>query len=348
MPRVNRSVASPVLEANDRVVEAAVNDGSGAVDANAPARRPGRVSPNYSAVQDLLISKAFIHASTDLVNGKSQRGATFKGKIAESYNLVVAEQLRLDKEGYESTARVVKSVNYDLCIDEPPVEVQDPVASPYPARTGDALHRRFSVTISPAVSKFLGLERQNPKKSGESFDQWFARIAIMYKKRFEHDFIWRLCKEYLQNKPKFSQYMEDQDGKEKANKRPTGKKQQVALESDSAAIQAFSAKATEQILGVASGSNKENEEAKGAFYNSIGRLADMGSDYMFMQVADEATKAAMARSAGEKRVLRMEIELLELKKQKLQLMEETEASAAGTGQLFSTENMDDTDSDLSE
>jgi hypothetical protein len=344
MPRVNRYVASPVLEANERVVEAAVNDGSEAADATAPARRPGRVSPNYSAVQDLLISKAFIHASTDSVAGTSQRGATFKAKIAESYNLVVAEQLRLDKEGYESAARVVRSVNYDLGMNEPIDDVQDPVASPYPARTGDALHRRFSTTISPAVSKFLGLERQNPKKSGESFDQWFARIAIMYKKRFETDFIWRLCKEYLQNKPKFSQYMEDQDGKEKASKRPTGKKQQVALDSDSAAISAFSAKAAEQIVGVASSSNKENEAAKSGFFNSIGRLADMGSDYMFMQVADEETKAAMARTAGEKRVLRMEIELLELKKQKLLLMEETSDIATLTRPLF---NSDDTDSDSS-
>jgi hypothetical protein len=84
MPRANRHVASPVLEANERVVEAAVHDGSEAADTNAPARRAGRVSPNYSAVQDLLISKAFIHASTDSVNGTSQRGATFMAKDFES------------------------------------------------------------------------------------------------------------------------------------------------------------------------------------------------------------------------------------------------------------------------
>jgi hypothetical protein len=129
MPRVNRSVASPVLEANDHVVAAAANDGSAAADANAPARRPGRMSPKYSAVQDLLIAKAFIYASAGLVDGASQHGASFKAKIAESYNLVVAE----------SAARVVKSANYHLGLDDPIEDLPDPVASPYPARTGDAL-----------------------------------------------------------------------------------------------------------------------------------------------------------------------------------------------------------------
>jgi hypothetical protein len=139
MPRVNRSVASPVLEANDRVVAAAANDGSAAADANAPARHPGRVSPKYSAVQDLLIAKAFIYASAGSVDGASRHSASFKAKIAESYNLVVADQLRLDNEAYESAARVVKSANYHLGLDDPIEDLPDPVASPYPARTGDAL-----------------------------------------------------------------------------------------------------------------------------------------------------------------------------------------------------------------
>jgi hypothetical protein len=87
------------------------------------AASAGRKTPNYTPMQDLLVSEAFIIASEDAEKGSSQKGATFKNAIAKAYITVRAAQLQLDQESYQTSARIERSVNYAMgTADAPPNE----------------------------------------------------------------------------------------------------------------------------------------------------------------------------------------------------------------------------------
>jgi hypothetical protein len=278
----------------------------------------GRSSPNYSTVQDLLVSKAFILASEDAEHGVGQRGAAFKNALAVSYKTVVAAQLRLDRESYNNAARIQRSVHHTLGIADNSLEGAGAgLPSPYPDRNGDALLRRFTGHICPGVTKFLAFEKQFPGKSGTDKEIEFTRIAAIYKQRVGHDFIYRACLEYLRDKPKFLGYMNAEDARIK--KRPAGKKKTMEVLKNEAVIQSIAAKSAKDVVSVVADNDKENIEAKNSFYCGISGLVELGSNYMLMQVADEDTKKRMAKVAGETALMKMELELLEMKKKKQKL-----------------------------
>jgi hypothetical protein len=278
----------------------------------------GRNSPNYSTVQDLLISKAFILASEDAAHGVGQKGAAFKSALAVSYKAVVAAQLRLDRESYDNAARIQRSVNHTLGIADTSVAgTGAAVPSPYPERTGDALNRRFKDHICPAVAKFLAFEKQFPTRSGTDKEIQFTRIAAVYKQRTGSDFAFRACLEYLRDKPKFLGYMSAEEARIK--NRPAGKKKAMAEQKTEVVMQTIAAKSAKDVVSVVASNEKENIDAKNSFYRGINGLVELGSNYMLMQVADEETKKRMAKVAGETALLKMEVELLEMKKKKQKL-----------------------------
>jgi hypothetical protein len=345
------NAASPAPDANQTPVAAAAasagrNAAPPAPDANqtpaaTAAASAGRNTPNYTDVQDLLISKAFIHASQDAAVGVGQKGAVFKNKFLVAYNEMRAEQLRLDSQRYATAARIERGVIYEMgLVNEAGASAgageSVSVPNPYPDRTADALYRRFKDYICPAVAKFLGLETQNPGRSGGDKEIQYTRIAFMFKKRFGTDFVYRRSLEYLRDKPKFMGFMETVT----KTKRPAGKKQAMVAQKDAAVMQSIAAKSAKDVVSAVAVSDKENIEAKNVFYRGISSLAELGSNYMMMQVADEDTKKRMAKVAGETALMKMELELLEMKKKKQKLL-----SDDPTGSIDLSG--DDVDSELS-
>jgi hypothetical protein len=308
-PNANLLLASaPAPTINEATADLAPTEPTNAAAATKSASA-GRSSPNYSTVQDLLVSKAFILASEDAEHGVGQRGAAFKSALAVSYKTVVAAQLRLDRESYNNAARIQRSVNHTLGIADSSLEGAGAgLPSPYPDRNGDALLRRFKDYICPGVTKF---EKQFPGKSGTDKQIEFTRIAAIYKQRVGHDFIYRACLEYLRDKPKFLGYMNAEDARIK--KRPAGKKKTMEVQKNEAVIQSIAAKSAKDVVSVVADNDKENIEAKNSFYRGISGLVELGSNYMLMQVADEDTKKRMAKVAGETALI------LEMKKKKQKL-----------------------------
>jgi hypothetical protein len=268
--------------------------------------------------------------------------------IVKAYVTVRAAQLRLNQESYQASPRIERSVNYAMGIADAPLNetIIDAGSAVYPDRTGDALHRHFKDYISPAVSKFLGLEKQNPIRSGGDKEAQYQRIAIMYKKRYNADFLYKGCLEYLRDKPKFLQFMDlEEESQSKAKQRPVGKKKTMAVEKDAAVLQSIALKSAKDAVAVAVDNDKENHDAKNAFYHGISGLVNLASNYMLMQVADEDTKKRLTQAASGMSLLKMEVELLEMKKKK-QLLESDHA-VASVDLTSADVDSDNADSDLS-
>jgi hypothetical protein len=121
----------------------------------------------------------------------------------------------------------------------------------------------------------------------------------------------------LRDKPKFLGYMNAEDARIK--KRPAGKKKTMEVQKNEAVIQSIAAKSAKDVVSVVADNDKENIEAKNSFYRGISGLVELGSNYMLMQVADEDTKKRMAKVAGETALMKMELELLKMKKKKQKL-----------------------------
>ena len=147
--------------ANDAVNEENVDPSSTAVCATqAKVTGRGRV---FTPVEDLIVSKTFVRASTDSVTGTGQKAHFFLMHVADVFLDVKGETEREEMIMFErpshlqTIARQMKPV-------------------PYPPRTGSSILQRWKKRISPHVIKYMGVLARNPIKSGEDKIAYERRI----------------------------------------------------------------------------------------------------------------------------------------------------------------------------
>ena len=161
----------------------------------------------YTGMEDYLVCKAFIAASEDPFVGTSQKEKDFWKKMHEKYKELLSQQVYLDQLNYSSATADAR-----LLIPEPAV---------YEAQNPESLYSRFKDTLSLRIMKFLAIEGQTQQDSGSNLEQFYQKCKLIFEKcypSFGNFDDLRLCKEYLQDKPKYMAYckvMDEEQGKEK-------------------------------------------------------------------------------------------------------------------------------------
>jgi hypothetical protein len=174
----------------------------------------------FTVVEDLVVCKAFIAASEDPIKGTSQKGNTFVATMYSSYLVLIQEQEARDRADYARTSAVVREEQLSPQV--------------YSRRNGLSIYKRFKVNISPRVMKFIAIEKVTKMESGWDEEMYYnackSSFANRYPKWGNFDDL-RMCKEYLEGKPKFSDFSKLSDLGEK-RRPPMGTKKAKQAESD--------------------------------------------------------------------------------------------------------------------
>jgi hypothetical protein len=174
----------------------------------------------FTVVEDLVVCKAFIAASEDPIKGTSQKGHTFVATMHNSYVVFIQEQEARDRADYARASSVLRA--------------EQPLPQVYSRRNGLSIYKRFKLNISPRVMKFIAIEKVTKMESGWDDEMFYDTCKSSYSKRHPK---WgnfddlRRCKEYLEGKPKFSDFRKLIDLGEK-NRPPVGNKKAKQAESD--------------------------------------------------------------------------------------------------------------------
>ena len=189
---------------------------------NGDALAGGRAArgAGFTVVEDLVVCKAFIAASEDPIKGTSQKGNTFVATMYSSYLVLIQEQEARDRADYARTSTVIRE-------EQLPPQV-------YSRRNGLSIFKRFKLNISPRVMKFIAIEKVTKMESGWDEEMYYnackSSFANRYPKWGNFDDL-RMCKEYLEGKPKFSDFRKLTDLGEKTRP-PMGTKKAKQAESD--------------------------------------------------------------------------------------------------------------------
>ena len=246
----------------------------------------------YTRTEDYLVCKAFIAASEDPFVGTSQKGKDFRKKMHEKYKELLTQQVRLDQLKYSSATADAR-----LLIPEPAV---------YEARNPESLYSRFKDTLSLRIMKFLAIEGQTQQDSGSSMEQFYQKCKLIFEKRYpsfgNFDDL-RLCKEYLQDKPKYTAYCKvmEEGNKDKKNERPTGSKRAKQEEKDGRVIE----KALKEAGCHKDGATGVPVHSFGGYDKMVGVLEQLSSsvidywkreeDAKLMEILDTPDKKAYAK-----------------------------------------------------
>mmetsp|Transcript_19273 Transcript_19273/g.29360 ORF Transcript_19273/g.29360 Transcript_19273/m.29360 type:complete len:396 (+) Transcript_19273:70-1257(+) len=146
------------------------------------------IQPEYSALEDLIIWKAFISATDDEQLKKSQDPAAFRGKLFSSY-------LRL-------CHRVIRDSEINL---------EDPVNIPVQSRTAKTIEQRFRNTIGPEFLKFQEIMKTVTPRRKEADRDYYGRCQKNFKKKYGHNFNFEFFHDYVKvyDNP---EEVEDHDG----------------------------------------------------------------------------------------------------------------------------------------
>jgi hypothetical protein len=84
-----------------------------------------------------------------------------------------------------------------------------PKPAVYEVWNPDSLYSMFKDTLSLRVMKFLAIKGQSQQDSGSNLEQFYQKCKLIFEKHYHFfgnfDDLW-LCKEYLQDKPKYTAY----------------------------------------------------------------------------------------------------------------------------------------------
>lgn len=132
---------------------------------------------NYTRVEDMMVSKAFIEASEDPRVGNSQTGTIFKATVFEIYNRRRLEQCAMDVEQYQNSSKGLEQAM---------MEINGGFNSPtqYPEHNVTSVTERWKRYISPRVSKFMGIEATSPRESGSNDEGLYRLCSEHYIRRY--------------------------------------------------------------------------------------------------------------------------------------------------------------------
>ena len=167
-------------------------------DADAKVAGSGK---RYSNIERLLVCKAWVRTSEDLVIGANMTSCDFHKKLHGNYVKLLTKQYTK-----EVTLTAMKNGSCKDGRNKPRQPTLDEVSSVFALRKPVKVGRYFSKTISYWVNKFQGLWETLPEESGTTFEDRY-RITNQifgrkYKNRNFNDL--KNCWLYLQDIPKMS------------------------------------------------------------------------------------------------------------------------------------------------
>jgi hypothetical protein len=200
-PDTSDEDAPPILPTPSTLVN---NNAAAAVVSSTTA---GKRGPVYTAIEELMVCKAFIATSEDAIVGTSQKGKHFKNKMFNIYDLFLTEQEKRDNSRLSSRSVAVVSHVYDR-------------------RSPDAIYDRWKL-VSHKCSKLHGCENTTVMESGWDATKFDAAVDYHLEQKWPKlgataDI--RLCYDYLKGKPKWNAFMESQISGNEKHSRPNGKK----------------------------------------------------------------------------------------------------------------------------
>ena len=305
------------------------------------ARPSSSRGPSFSKIEDLLVCKAFIRRSEDPITGNSQKGKDFMIGMRKDYKELLATQFRLDSRAYGSSSEATREA------------FGGQVPIPYLERTPISIFGRFKETIAPRVMKFLGIQDTLPKESGTNDEDFYQACKTVFSNRFPRfgnfDDM-RTCKEYLEDKAKFSSFRTklkaaESEKKNKGEERPCGSKKAKQASKDVKLIkEAISqyqganllraepgSSGTMSTITIGSGQGRTPiEDGKASFFGKAGALMDRLGSALANHYESENNKTLLEKLTTPQRTAwnneQFEIQMAEAKLKRRKL----EASLART------------------
>jgi hypothetical protein len=162
----------------------------------------------YTAVEILLLSKAWISASENTLMGVSQKLTTFWDSVFKEYNTFKQqhdEYMQRQKAEDDFIQRNLCNNLAGVSVDSSCFDTDDD-ATQLPHLNVGSLQQKWSKKIQPLVFKFIGVMTRYPKRSGEDREAYYNHVHLIFLKEnpAEKSFdVYRPSWEYLMDKPKF-------------------------------------------------------------------------------------------------------------------------------------------------
>jgi hypothetical protein len=161
--------------------------------------------PGFTLEEDLLVSKAYIAASEDPINGSGKKRSDFEASLKRCYDALCQDRAR--EKMTESAKQDQIAVRASINIGKAPQPSKSTTQISFPDRTATSLMARFTRVISPVVTKFLALKSRHKKESGEDEAMYMARLRDIFKGQnkgvpFEHIEV----ADFLQKQAKWMSY----------------------------------------------------------------------------------------------------------------------------------------------
>jgi hypothetical protein len=182
----------------------------------------------------------------------------------EKYKELLTQQVHLDQLKYSSATADAR-----LLFPEPAI---------YEAWNLESLYSKFKNTLSLMIMKFLAVKQQTQQDSGSNMEQFYQKCKLIFKKHcptFGNIDDLRLCKEYLQDKPKYMAYCKvmDEGNKEKQNECPMGIKRAKQEEKDGKVIE----KALQEVGCIKEVAKGDSMQSSGHYEKMVGLLEQLSS-----------------------------------------------------------------------
>ena len=230
---------------------------------------PVKRGPGFTSLEDLMVCKAFIAASEDPIIGASQKGKAFKAKMHAMYVAIVDKQAAYDRM---MMAQLSAGTRANVATGGVGPGVYHP-------RTQESLYARFKDKISPDVSKFLGVMDTTPKGSGTTEQDFIQECLDVFKERYGRPFDFVSCYEYLQDKAKYTSYVQklEEEEEKKPTARPRGTKAAKKAAEDAALIKQVLDQSKDSVSVLSSQSSSQGPRQSDLFFKeAVGFLSATG------------------------------------------------------------------------
>jgi hypothetical protein len=134
----------------------------------------------YTAIEILLLSKAWISASENSLTGVSQKITTFWDSVFKAYNTLKQqheEYMQWQKEKKEFGMKMLCNNSLGSKFDSSE-DTDGGVITQLPPCNVGSLQQKWSKKIQPLDFKFVDVSNRYPKRSGEDKGAYYNRIHL--------------------------------------------------------------------------------------------------------------------------------------------------------------------------
>jgi len=142
MDAINQEViVDEAAEEDDEFLDASAAAATANKDIKANCSKHGL---QFTAIEELMVCKAYIKASEDAIHGSKQKIALFKAQLQIAYNGIKRDQEEEDAREAAKLSHLKPSRCTVLMV-------------LYPERTGSSIYQLFTKKISPVVIKYMAV-----------------------------------------------------------------------------------------------------------------------------------------------------------------------------------------------